>query len=225
MSEEDTQLQQFFNDAEQLREEIILNEPFPVLDATAAMFLVYGEYGKTLQEGGLLVRRMPAAEGLVFWQLLDRGGTGYGAIMLRMLGDRQTYVGISPGPRMLSDNPEQARFARYFLRVTLDTFLFFLGKDRKEMQRLGAVPTGEHIGAIGLQTALQYIATPRPRGAKPDPDNEWARKEIALGRDRQEVFQGYLQRQGIDPDNRKEVLQARERFKKALSGPRGRKVK
>src|SRR5262245_32613438 len=63
----------------------------------------------------------------------------------------------------------------------------------------------------------------RGRGAPTDPDNDWARREVGLGRDRADVFQEYLQRRNVDPTDRRAVSQARERFKKALAPNRGRK--
>ena len=46
--------------------------------------------------------------------------------------------------------------------------------------------------------------------------NEWARQEIALGRDRGDVFAEYLRRHGTNLESKADVDRMRERFKQAL---------
>lgn len=88
-------------------------------------------------------------------------------------------------------------------------------------------PNVDDAALVGLITsATQRVQSnvPRSPGAPPDPDNEWARREIELGRDRQEVFEEYLVRRNVTKEDSRAVSQARERFKKAVAGiGKGRK--
>jgi hypothetical protein len=69
--------------------------------------------------------------------------------------------------------------------------------------------------AVAIQSSVAN--QPRQRGKPADPDNEWARGEIRLGRDRSDVFTEYLRRQNVDQSDQRAVTQARNRFKKALT--------
>lgn len=54
--------------------------------------------------------------------------------------------------------------------------------------------------ALGKEPQYQLPDMPikRPRGAPPDPDNEWARQELALGRDYHNTFVAWAERRGLD---------------------------
>jgi hypothetical protein len=60
-------------------------------------------------------------------------------------------------------------------------------------------------------------------GRPPKTDNEWARQEIAAGRDREDVFQGYLERLKINPNDEPAKARAKDQFRKALTRMKGRK--
>lgn len=75
--------------------------------------------------------------------------------------------------------------------------------------------------AAALESSI--ARQPRRPGGTTDPDNDWARAEVRLGRERADVFAEYLRRQNVDQADEQAVRHARNRFKKALTRAMGRK--
>ena len=110
---------------------------------------------------------------------------------------------------------------------TMHMFIRWFRNDHEELvQKAKELATNERIPSpvdLGFITkAMEQHKPPRGRGAPPDPDNEWARQEAALGRDYDRIFEGYLQRQKVDPMKPQDVANARERFRKAMKVKRGK---
>lgn len=79
-----------------------------------------------------------------------------------------------------------------------------------------------------IAAALHDLGIPeadKPRGATPNPENEWARQQIATGADRETIFQEWLTRRGIDLSKPDQERLARDTFRKAIARKRtdGRK--
>jgi hypothetical protein len=79
------------------------------------------------------------------------------------------------------------------------------------------VPSISNPEKIAQRIVAALPAPPRGRGKPPGADNEWARREIELKRDRAEVLRGYLKRQNVNLDDPRAVARAQERFKKAIT--------
>lgn len=95
-------------------------------------------------------------------------------------------------------------------------------KDEQEEARKLHLRMNPQIREISIETLIQLIkeATPTSKRAGPptDLDNDWARAQLAAGRDREEVYHEWLQRRKVqnmdDPVARRRW---RETFRKAMS--------
>lgn len=84
-------------------------------------------------------------------------------------------------------------------------------------QLVGGNTIAADIDAINKTLAAIVPTQPRSPGRSQDSDYEWARREIALGRDYEETFRGFLKRRpDINIADPRAYASEKERFRKAM---------
>jgi hypothetical protein len=140
-----------------------------------------------------------------------------------MINDHVTRI----HPLLLPDLPERTHVAlRGFLDSIVGATWEHLRKWNAEGQDL--LKTRQQEKVLNLDQGIQQLASVFPRAEKtigrPVAElNEWARQEIASGRNREEVFNEYLERQDVDEDDEFKLEKARDRFRKAIRRKEGNK--
>lgn len=147
---------------------------------------------------------------------------------IRMIGLEKTHITVEPRPLPASSSPDAVEYMQGLVKLQLFGFIAWLWADQARMRDIKS-PTPQNTMVVSTDpfTAAPGAAIPDEiRSAiqsaigRPGIDyNEWARQEIARGKDRDEVFKGYLERIPKDPDiDEDEAIElAKDRFRKALS--------
>lgn len=192
--------------------EIVLRHPYPVVDAAFADFLWHVQHAypdvkfdrKMLTAGS---SRYPAIT------KIEGHPIAITAFIVRMVSEDLTLIRTEARQ---DDIATQQVFALLML-----FFPVWLERDQQKLRELATVefelqaPADTEAAIRGIAQRIPQIKRVLP-GRPTDPHNDWARQEVARGRDRESVFREYLQRQGYNPDDKDTRDSHRERFKKAI---------
>ncbi len=142
-----------------------------------------------------------------------------GKFTLRMISNgstESTYFRWEPGPYVGVVRSVAFRMMPTWIAAIIRDDQLMIDEVKKYQQRDSTLQLSQQIQNY-LQT-LQEAQAPPKTDARVTTDNEWARQEIARGRDREEVYQTYLQRQkNVNLEDKQEVAQVRDKFRKAIS--------
>jgi hypothetical protein len=199
---------------------IVMQRPFSVVDAALLEFV---DYLREIGVSGYRFRRVVLTTGSVKYVIsgYHRHGPDTDEIELREIGI--FYV------RMLSDSQTLLHAFHphripHTMQHLMPLFVHFLTWLEYELMGLRALAQEDYVPFLPPDTAAAlatfrslYHETPAPPvGRPPSSTAEWARQEVARGRDRNEVLQEYLRRENVALDNEEAVRQAKDRFRKAL---------
>ncbi len=203
----------------------MISHPYPVVDA-GIMALLTQIPGRII--GGIQVhvvtRRLSVTTGSARYRLnllISEGEQPFMRFGIRMIDLHQTLLITE----YQGDHPEGPRFAQLFSEWVCES----LDKDIEAAQHLASGNPTHPIPQPQFEKIAMVFATlgvgaqrpksdPKPRGAPTNKLNDWARQEIARGRNQQVVFNEYYKR--LQSDHDAEGLtedKARDRFRKAIA--------
>jgi hypothetical protein len=198
----------------ELSRERVFEYPFPAVDA-----LIEEVLPRWLKPYYVKVRRRQLSTGSVRYTLLsdssnkDLANKEVASLFFRMVDIKKTLFRLESKPDI------GMIIHRYLIRHLPAHVAAILGNESQIVKNVAQYQR-QHPEMVKLQQelqALQHEQEPSRRGRPVKNDNEWVRQEIKRGQDREEVFDGYLQRQLVDTNNKNAILQARSRFNKILS--------
>ncbi len=218
---------------------ILVSFPYLVVDATLADFL---DRYRDANAYPFRFRRTELTSGSSRYLLSAKGGStsvSLGEFQARAVKPEFTVVNVSVD----TTNPDKDA-AEGILKYWLDMFSRWIVHEQehteKQIQDTGLGSTGDSPTTATmveyrltdflrseidrLDARLNQVHTlvtqkpePKPRGRRPEEINDWIRQQILRGRNQRELFQEYLKKRGIDPDDEDKVDLAKEAFRKVLS--------
>lgn len=147
-------------------------------------------------------------------------------IYMRAISSDVSRIDIIPHPDLEAQDEEEQKTLLGLVILQQRTFNIWRQREYNNAMEIARSmheqepPVEPDALARAIVAAGKFIQSHAPKtpGRTPDPDNEWARRELELGASRDEVLAGYMRRQNVDTSNTRAVNQARERFKKATAG-------
>ncbi len=201
----------------------MISHPYPVVDA-GIMALLTQIPGRII--GGIQVhvvtRRLSVTTGSARYRLnllISEEEQPFMRFGIRMIDLYQTLLITE----YQGDHPEAPRFVRLFSEWVCES----LDKDIEAVQQLVSgnptqaipQPQFEKIAVVFATLgagAQQPKSDPKPRGAPTSKLNDWARQEIAQGKNQKVVEREYIKRALVDDPTAEEAL-LRDRFRKAIA--------
>ncbi len=169
----------------------------------------------------LTVQRKGVTTGSVWfflWVRIPQKNTLVATIEVRMITLEQTYVAASyPGLRS-EVSSEEPKGMDNLLSAMVNTIY----TEQEAMQVIAAAnskrPREPLMPEEFVANLAKLLPTPEEQklGRPVVQHNEWARQELAAGRDRGAVLRGYLDRIGTDPTDEEAVEKGKDRFRKAI---------
>jgi hypothetical protein len=196
----------------------VLSMPFPIVDAW-----IDSQLRRAIIDSGrhLMVERKGATSGSAYYDLwlhTHPKNTYLITFEVRMISLEQTYIAAFSikGRHML---PEQTQLATEMLPLLIDGIY----AEQEAIHLLAAATPKSSRDPLVTEDFVESLARLLPKrdtsnlGRPTVAHNEWARQQLAAGRERAVILKEYLDRVGIDLKDEEAVERGKDRFRKAIS--------